>query len=214
MAQKRFDEYFAKVVLESCFPERFTDLQISDKPDLRSGDEVGIEVTNCMPARVAEAFNLWHRVEKERENTSPRILERLEQLDEVQLVGNSLVWDQGQYYTDDIEKSPIKNILRAAENKIERLNSASANYANMESYELFINSSVDISTFKQVYAILNSFIELNNKPKKFNYIHLITINQKLLTFDLVSKIVLPKYLYTHLERMADKAIQLYKGVGL
>lgn len=37
MGQKRFDEYFAKVVLEKCFPEKFIDLQIADKPDLRYG---------------------------------------------------------------------------------------------------------------------------------------------------------------------------------
>ena len=65
MAKKRFDEYFAKVVLEYCFPKRFTDLQIADKPDLRCGNAIGIEVTNCMPKEAAEAFNLWHRVAKQ-----------------------------------------------------------------------------------------------------------------------------------------------------
>lgn len=76
--QKRFDEYFAKVVLERCFSDKFTDLQIADKPDLRYGSKIGIEVTNCMPTRVAEAFNLWHKVEKQGDKTPPRVLERLE----------------------------------------------------------------------------------------------------------------------------------------
>ncbi len=36
MGQKRFDEYFAKVILEKCFPKKFNHLQIVDKPDLQN----------------------------------------------------------------------------------------------------------------------------------------------------------------------------------
>lgn len=210
--QKRFDEYFAKVVLESCFPEKFIDLQISDKPDLRCGSEIGIEVTNCMPKDAAEAFNLWHRVEKQGEQTPPRILERLEQLkDTVHLEGNELIWEQGSYVYDDIDNSPIKEFVNAVANKAERLNSANANYAEMKSYELFVNSFIDISTFNQIYALLARIKMLNDKPKKFDNIYLITINQKLLVFDIVNNIFDIKYLYTHLERMAKIAIGLCKG---
>lgn len=128
MAKKRFDEYFAKVVLEKCFPEKFSDLQVADKPDLRYGNEIGIEVTNCMPKEAVEAFNLWHRVEKQSEQTPPRILERLEQLkDTVHLEGNSLIWEQGSYVNDDIDNSPIKEFINAVANKVERLNSENAN---------------------------------------------------------------------------------------
>lgn len=212
MAQKRFDEYFAKVILEKCFPEKFSDLQISDKPDLRHGNDIGIEVTNCMPKEAAEAFNLWHRVEKQGEQTPPRILERLEQLkDTVHLEGNSLIWEQGSYVNDDIDNSPIKEFINAVKNKVERLNNANANYAEMKSYELFVNSTIDISTFKQIYALLARMTELNSAPKKFDNIYLITINQKLLVFDTVNNTFDIKYLYTHLERMADIAIGLYKG---
>ena len=155
MAQKRFDEYFAKVVLEKCFPEKFIDLQIADKPDLRYGSEIGIEVTNCMPQEVVEAFNLWHRAAKKGEQTPPRILERLEQLkDTVHLEGSKLIWEQGSYVEDDIDNSPIKEFVNAVASKVERLNSANANYAEMKSYELFVNSTIDISTFNQIDAML------------------------------------------------------------
>lgn len=63
MVQKRFDEYFAKVVLEYCFPERYHDLKVKDKPDLQ-GDGLGVEVKNCMPKEDAEAFNLWNKALK------------------------------------------------------------------------------------------------------------------------------------------------------
>ncbi len=212
MAQNRFDEYFAKVVLEKCFPEKFSDLQISDKPDLRFGNEIGIEVINCMPTRVAEAFNLWHKAAKQGEQTPPRILGRLEQLkDTVHLEGNKLIWEQGSYVDDDMDNSPIKEFIRAVANKVERLNSSNANYADMKSYELFVNSTIEISTLKQILALLERVKELNRKSKKFDKIYLITGNQKLLVFDTVNNIFDIKYLYARLERMAQMARSLYKG---
>ena len=213
MAQKRFDEYFAKGVLERCFPEKFYNLQIADKPDLRCGNEIGIEVTNCMPEKAVEAFNLWDRAAKQGKQTPPRILERLEQLkDIVHLEGNELIWEQGSYVEDDIDNSPIKEFINAVTSKVERLNSTNANYAEMKSYELFVNSTIDISTFNQIYEILARVSELNNKPKKFDNIHLITINQKLFTFDIANNTFGVKYLYTRLERMAQIARNLYKGI--
>ena len=110
--RKNFDEYFAKVVLEFCFPEKFANLQVLDKPDLQSGQDVGIEVTNCMPKEVAEAFNLWHRVAKQGEQTPPRILERLQQLDMVQLENGKLIWNQCTY-TENIENSPLQTFINS-----------------------------------------------------------------------------------------------------
>ena len=211
MTKKRFDEYFAKVVLESCFPKRFTDLQVSDKPDLRCGNAIGIEVTNCMPKEAAEAFTLWHRVEKQGEQTSPRILERLEQLkDTVHLVGNDLIWEQGAYINNDIDNSPIKEFTKAVAKKVERLNSTNACYVKMDSYELFVNSFILIPHY-QISAVLEQLKSINNKTLKFDTIYLITNEQKLLIFDMTSGTLQIKYLYSHLDRMEEKAIELCKG---
>lgn len=212
MTKQRFDEYFAKIVLEKCFPEKFSDLQIKDKPDLRCGNEIGIEVTNCMPKDAVEAFGLWCRVEEQGEQTPSRILERLDQLkDFVHLEGNSLIWEQGSYVNDDIDNSPIKEFINAIANKVERLNSENANYAAMKSYELFVNSFINISTLNQIHALLARIRLLNDKPKQFDKIYLVTSNQKLLVFDTANNTFEIKHLYTHLERMADIAIGLYKG---
>ncbi|MDE7162590.1 MAG: hypothetical protein K2O44_00735 [Clostridia bacterium] len=210
MSQKRFEEYFAKVVLESCFPDKFVDLHISDKPDLRYKSVIGIEVTNCMPKRAVEAFKLWRRVAKQGEQISPRIIERLEQLKEVEHDGRGLVWQQGTY-TDNIDDSPIKHFLKAVEKKVERLNSNNADYAGMESYELFVNSFIFIPD-NQVGAVFKRLQELNDKMKKFDCIYLLTNEQKLLIFDMLGGMVYPKYLYARLERIADKAKELYLGV--
>lgn len=211
MKQKRFEEYFAKVVLESCFPERFNDLQVSDKPDLRSGKEIGIEVTNCTPKDVAEAFNLWQIVEKQGEQTPPRILKRLDQLkDIVHNEENGLIWEQGTYLDGDIDNSPLKGFVNAVANKVERLNSKNARYEEMDSYELFVNSAIYVYLPEQMHALLARTRELNNMPKKFDNIYLVTGNQKLLVFDIANNTFSVKHLYTHLTRMADKAIELYK----
>ena len=211
MAQKRFDEYFAKVVLQSCFPKRFADLKISDKPDLRCGNEIGIEVTNCMPKEAAEAFSLWRKVERLRDKTPQRIWERLEQLkDTVHLVGNELIWEQDAYINDDIDNSPIKEFTKAVAKKIERLNSINADYDDMGSYELFANSFIYVSTYKQIIALLKRTTELNDKPKKCDNIYLVTGGQKLIVFDLVNNTFDIKYLYNQLDRMANKAIELYR----
>ncbi len=206
MAQKRFDEYFAKVVLEKCFPEKFFDLQILDKPDLRCGNEIGIEVTNSMPTRVAEAFNLWHRVAKQGEQTPPRILERLQQLDEVQLVDDELIWMQGMYSQEELE-----DFHDAVEKKVEKLNSEKANYAIMETYELFINSFIMIPAWL-INVAIKRLQNINSKPKKFDNIYLITNEKKLLIFDISNNTLKVKYLYSYLDRMAEEAKVIYLGV--
>lgn len=209
--RKIFDEYFAKVVLESCFPKRFPELKIADKPDLRCGNEIGIEVTNCMPKEAAEAFNLWHKVEKLGENTPPRILERSEQLnDTVHFVGNELIWEQGSYINDDINNFPIKEFTKAVANKVKRLNSTNAHYEEMGSYELFVNSFILIP-HDQISAVLEELKSINNKPLKFDMIYLITNEQKLFIFDRTNETLQIKYLYNNLERMAERAIALCKG---
>lgn len=208
--QKRFEEYFVKVILEYCFPEKFSDLHVSDKPDLQSGQGIGIEVTNCMPRKVVEAFNLWDRVAKQGEETPPRILQRLEQLDEVQLDEEGLVWNQGAY-TDNIDDSPIKDFLTAVEKKVERLNNRNADYDRMDRYELFVNSFIFIPHY-QIGVVIERLKAINKKEKKFSTIYLLTSEQKLLIFDMKNVTFQMKYLYSRLQWMEDKAKELYLGV--
>ncbi len=202
--QKRFEEYFVKVILEYCFPEKFSDLHVSDKPDLQSSQGIGIEVTNCMPTEVAEAFNLWHRVAKEGDQTPLRILERLEQLDAVQLDEKGLIWNQ-RTYTDNIDKSPVKDFLDAVEKKVERLNNS--DYERLDRYELFVNSFIFIPYY-QFDAVVKRLKSINNKALKFSTIYLLTNEQKLLAFDMDNIALQIRYLYSHLQWMEEKAKEL------
>lgn len=203
ISQKRFDEYLAKTILERCFPEKFFDLQISDKPDLRYGTQIGIEVTNCMPTRVAEAFKLWNRVAEQGQQTPPRIFERLEQLDEVQLVDDELIWMQGMYSQDE-----LIDFYDAVEKKVERLNSTKANYEPMDTYELFLNSFIIIPRWK-IEEVLVRLRDINSKPKKYRYIYLITNEKKLLIFDMINHTLAVKYLYSYLDRLAEEAKKMF-----
>lgn len=205
--RKIFDEYFAKIVLEKCFPKKFFNLQISDKPDLRHGNEIGIEVTNCMPKEVAEAFSLWHRVAKQGEQTPPRVLERLKQLNMVRVENGGLIWDQG-VQSEYFDEFPMKDFFNAVSKKLEKLNNKNACYAELKSYELFVSSTLYITNFKTTFAVLEKLKTLNTKPKKFDNIYLLTINQTLLCFDMNSNAFQTKYLYKRLDSLVQKSIRL------
>ena len=52
-----YDECYAKIILEMFFPAKYQDLQISDRPDLRTKDgNIGIEVTSAIPQEEQEAL--------------------------------------------------------------------------------------------------------------------------------------------------------------
>lgn len=149
------NEYFAKVVLESCFPQKFDILEISDKPDLRhfvSG--TGIEVTYSMPKKEAEAVNVWHRLYNGKSKNCEKDIERLSQLG-IEYDSKSFVWDQG-CYDGNIKEGPIKEFFDAVAQKVERLNSKNAEYANMAHYELFVNSTILIPN-EQIMAVIGIY---------------------------------------------------------
>lgn len=204
--KKHFNEYFAKVVLESCFPQKFDILEISDKPDLRyfvSG--TGIEVTYSMPKMEAEAVNVWHRLYNGKSKNCKKDIERLYQLG-IEYDSQLFVWDQG-CYDENIKQGPIKEFFDAVKQKVERLNSKTAEYAEIAQYELFVNSTILIPN-EQIMAVIGILKEINNLGKKFEIIYLITNEQKLYVFDMVNESVNIKHLYNHLNWMAEKAKEL------
>lgn len=54
-----YDECYAKVILEKFYPDRYVDLLLDDKPDLRdTSNGIGIEVTSAIPQNEQEAMSL------------------------------------------------------------------------------------------------------------------------------------------------------------
>lgn len=60
----RYDECFAKIVLEEFFPNKYKNLIIKDKPDLvDESNNIGIEVVNAIPTKIHEAESCWMKIQ-------------------------------------------------------------------------------------------------------------------------------------------------------
>ncbi|WP_417019757.1 hypothetical protein [Anaerobutyricum hallii] len=77
-----YDECYAKLILEKIFPNRYENLQLSDKPDLRDlKHNIGIEVTSVIPKEEQEALNLAAMMPYVNEQSQERRRKRLKKLD-------------------------------------------------------------------------------------------------------------------------------------
>ena len=208
--QKRFNEYFAKVILENCFPNKFQNIEVSDKPDLRyNGNKIGIEVAYCMPKDIAEAFNCIKRYELAAD--IPETTLKKSKRAGITIDEQGILWDQGSYADNmAIEKTPIRYFLDMVRQKVERLNSKTADYTEMESYELFINSSIIIPNWfkEKTYESLKS---INNGVRKYDVIYLRVHDQKIVVYNLKEDKYEELLLYGALDRFAEKAINLLKS---
>lgn len=208
--QKRFNEYFSKIILENCFPNKFQNIEVSDKPDLRyNGNKIGIEVAYCMPKDVAEAFNCIDRYEKAAD-IPKKTLKKAEKVGvRVEKIG--VVWHQDSYGDNmSIEKTPIRYFLDMVRQKVDRLNSKNADYAEMESYELFINSSLIIPDwFKE--KTFESLKSINNGVRKYDVVYLRVNDQKIFVYNLKENKYEELLLYGALDKFAKRAVQLRNG---
>ena len=181
--QKRFNEYFAKIILENCFPNKFQNIEVSDKPDLRyDGNNIGIEVAYCMPKDVAEAFNCIDRYEQAAD--IPETTLKKAKRASVTIDEQGVLWNQDSYADNMvIEKTPIRYFLVMVRQKVERLNSKTAGYAEMKSYELFINSPITMPDWfkRETFQTLKN---INNRKKQYDTIYLLLCEPKLLIFNL------------------------------
>ena len=208
--QKRFNEYFAKVILENCFTNKFQNIEVSDKPDLRYNEnEIGIEVAYCMPKDVTEAFNCIKRYEKAAD--IPETTLKKSKRAGITIDEQGILWDQG-YYADNmaIDKTPIRYFLDMVRQKVERLNSKTADYAEMKSYELFISSPITIPDWFKIETF-QTLKNINNREKQYDTIYLLLCEPKLLVFNLKENKYNVLLLMTWRDKFAEKAIELLKS---
>lgn len=208
--QKRFNEYFAKIILENCFLNKFQNIEVSDKPDLRyNGNKIGIEVAYCTPEKVVEAFNRIDRYEKAADIPKKTLRKAEKAGVRVEKIG--VVWHQDSYGDNmAIEKTPIRYFLDMVRQKVDRLNSKNADYAEMESYELFINSSIIIPNwFKE--KTFESLKSINNGVIKYDVVYLRVHDQKIFVYNLKENKHEELLLYGALDKFAKRAVQLRNG---
>ncbi len=79
--EKKYYEYLAKKILETYIPEKYENLTLSDRPDLRMGDNFGIEVTRAVYPNMTQASGTFqHIARKSISQVDGRHLSLLEKL--------------------------------------------------------------------------------------------------------------------------------------
>lgn len=207
--QKRFNEYFAKVILENCFPNKFQNIEVSDKPDLRYNvNEIGIEVAYCMPNEVVKSLNCIGRYEQAADIPG-KTLKKAKRAG-ITIDEQGVLWNQDSYADNmAIEKTPIRYFLDMVRQKVERLNSKTAGYAEMKSYELFINSPITMPDwFKRETSLVLK--NINNREKQYDTIYLFLSEPKLLVYSLKENKYDELLLIGVIDRFVEKAVELAK----
>ena len=168
---KRPEEYFAKVVLESYFPELYVNLQVTDKPDLQDlTHNIGIEVTNAEPEKHQRLTSCWLKAlysqnVKVREKCKACMLQK----DDVPFQG--VVQNMGVIYIED-----LASIIKTAFcKKLEKLQNK--DFRKFQQNDLFILTEVIFSklNFEDINSpddYLDFMIQNNNREtNKFDFVY-------------------------------------------
>lgn len=168
----KYDECYAKIVLEKVVSESFKNLIIKDKPDLQSSDgSKGIEVTCAIDQDQMNAEKLYSKMEnglvRNKEGTKKTIEECGCTYKKGILIGTG---------TDS-----FKLVLDALEKKLKIINQGG--YATFNEYDLFIKSDI-YSDAKMRQEALKSMVEISTEYKIiFNQI-IVSVPHELYIFDL------------------------------
>ena len=193
----KIEELFAKLVLENCFPDKFTNLQLADKPDLQQKDKIGVEVTNCMPKDVAESFALLHKKDISKIN-----IEKLEK-------SGVTIDDKGILWTHSTNDE--KELAVFYESITQKLTKLNAGYKELNAYELFVNSCLLIDDEFHTLPILEEIKRRSvGYSKRFSLIYLLDIASNLWCLDLDKNSVKRLYLYGRADKLYIKANELIK----
>lgn len=204
--KKRFEECLAKQILSRCYPDLYGKIEVRDKPDLWCvGKKIGIEVTNCTPQKEVESMKLWAQITRRGGIGQERNIEHLKK--NGYDYKPDIVWDGGTY-SDNIQTSPIRHFLDAIDAKHQKLNSATANYQEMERYDLFVTSLISIP-YQQKFKVADLVFDKLNamQGRKFTTVYLLTFEEKLFAFGNSKWSIDEKYLYGVIKRWVEESIK-------
>lgn len=178
----RYEEYYAKVLLENLFPDRYYNLQIEDKPDLvYYSKKIGIEVTDCTSKNEREIKSLWRKIHTQKGKIRQKSIERMEKLG-VSYMKGFITWGTKEYNCS--EDFNFENIYCAATKKVKKLNSGI--YKELNRYDLFIHSLEFISE-SLIINIQNKISVINSGERKYAYVYLTTNENELICFDMFNQ---------------------------
>lgn len=178
-----YEECYAKLILETLFPERYSNLDIADKPDLRSpSNTIGIEVTSATPSSTKESERLWYTMPYVTPQVAEKNKKRMEQLG-VPYTDGVLAGPTISYPTGYFEASPFVKVVDVFCAKLKKLNSGQ--YAEMERYDLYIEAEWLLDN-EFLPEILERAIKHNSMPRIFHFVYLACANG-VCSFDLEKK---------------------------
>lgn len=127
----KYDECYAKIVLEELYPEEFIDLELKDKPDLQmENGKLGIEVVISEDKKDLEAESLYSKIEYGKVRNKGKAIEKIEKLESSYKDG--ILFSSG--------KDSFDLIFGSFNTKINKLNGDG--YANFKWNYLFTFSSI------------------------------------------------------------------------
>lgn len=115
-SKKRFYECLAKNILETFVPEEYSNLILSDKPDLRMGEGVGIEVTRVLLDGAGQASGIFEHI-RGKGQFDPRYVGTLNSLDYGLLYVNGKVEGYGPNKACIVDNEPLKREFMKKVNK-------------------------------------------------------------------------------------------------
>lgn len=136
----KYGECYAKVVLEHCFPQKYSNLLIEDKPDLYDkANDTGIEVTTAVNHDLQEARSLWSKMASKRPVQQEKDKERMHQL-HYDYQGRVQSWGVTEY-DKGADSNAFSVVYEAIESKLKKLNQKGL-YKECQSYALFVESEL------------------------------------------------------------------------
>lgn len=199
----RWEECYAKLVLESAFPERFSQLTIADKPDLQNRTaNIGIEVTTAISKNEKEKDHLFSLLV----NNKGTSYQRNRSKDRIKQLGGE--YDDKGIMLSRIGFRELNGVYSAFEGKLTKLNSGG--YIPFEKQFIFITDTNMIKTneLKEVHSELNKRQE--QFSKKFDLVFLYLYGGHLIEFDMNSG-ENHSYSIDNNSDLADKAFRMVKG---
>lgn len=164
----RFEECYAKIVLEDLFPEQFCNLDLKDRPDLQNEElDIGIEVTSAIDQKQREAESLYFEMTEENDAKK-----------EKQKTGATLA--DGILFGKPI-RIDFYNINEALESKLKKL--ASEQYKNFNKQYLFIFSTIYATAAMREEALAEMQTISAESGQKFNEVFVL-VPKRIYVFDL------------------------------
>ena len=134
----RYEECYAKILLERVYPEMYTDLSILDKPDLQNDVlQVGVEVTSAVPSSLREAKACWIKANNTNDKKiKSKYVKRMEQLGYTYTGGmqNWLKEDIDQLY-EETSLVDLETLIRSKIEKIDR-----GGYKEFKNMDIYIDA--------------------------------------------------------------------------